>query len=166
MERIITIDQLRVIAVSGISPILAYFTPTGGFLLGLFAMFSLNVWCGMRADGVSVVTCKNFSWNKFRQSMVELLLYVVIIEVMYLFMRSIDEPDNGILLIKTMTVVCSYVYLQNSFKNLIHAYPRIRTFRVVYHLIRFEFSRAMPAHVQRVIERIDNEIEKNKEEKK
>lgn len=148
-------------AVSAFSSVLAYLTPTNGFIIALVAMFLFNIWCGMRADGVSVVTCKNFSFRKFKNSLIEFFLYVLIIEVVFVSMRSVGDSEASLVVIKTITYVFSYVYLQNSFKNLIHAYPRNKSFRIVYHLIRFEFKRAMPEHVQSVIDRIDNEIDKN-----
>ncbi len=41
--------------------------------------------------------------------------------------------------------MCSLmVYLQNAFKNLIIAYPKNKGFRIIYHVIRFEFKRATP----------------------
>ena len=119
-------------------------------------MFAFNIWCGMRADGVSIVRCKNFSWGKFKNVLAELLLYLIIIEVVFIFMNSIGDGDSVLIVIKTIT----YVYLQNAFKNLIIAYPKNKAFRIIYHLIRFEFKRAMPSHVQGVIERIENEINK------
>ena len=117
----------------------------------------------MRADGVSIVRCKNFSWGKFKNALAELLLYLVIIEVVFIFMNSIGDGDSSLIVIKTITYVFSYVYLQNAFKNLIMAYPKNKAFRIIYHLIRFEFKRAMPSHVQGVIERIENEIDKEEE---
>ena len=75
-------------------------------------------------------------------------------------MDSIGDGDSALTVIKTITYVFSYVYLQNAFKNLIIAYPKNKAFRIIYHLIRFEFKRAMPSHVQGVIERIENEIDK------
>lgn len=162
MERIFTIDQARVMVVTTLSSLGAYFTPTKGFLSALAIMFLFNIWCGMRADGVSIVTCKNFSWRKFKHALVELLLYLAIIEILFSFMTSVGDGDNALLVIKTITYVFSYVYLQNAFKNLIHAYPSNRAFRIIYHIIRLEFTRAMPAHVQEVIERLERD---NKEEK-
>lgn len=52
------------------------------------------------------------------------------------------------------------MYLQNAFKNLIIAYPKNKGFRIIYHVIRFEFKRATPAHVQGIIDRIENELDK------
>lgn len=164
MDRLFTLDQIRVIGVSIFSPLIGYLMPTKGFLMALIVMFAFNIWCGMRADGVSIVRCENFKWSKFKNALAELILYLVIIEVMYSIMDLIDEKENAIPLIKSLTVVFLYVYLQNAFKNLIVAYPKRKAFRIIYHLIRFEFKRAAPSHVQGVIERIENEIDK--EEKK
>ena len=52
------------------------------------------------------------------------------------------------------------MYLQNAFKNLIIAYPKNKSFRIIYHVIRFEFKRATPAHVQAIIDRIEGELDK------
>ena len=154
MERLFTLDQIRVICVSLFSSLLAYLTPTKGFLIALAVMFAFNIWCGMRADGVSVVRCQNFKWSKFKNALAE---------VVFVFMDSIGDGDSSLIVIKTITYVFSYVYLQNAFKNLIIAYPKNKAFRIIYHLIRFEFKRAMPSHVQGVIERIENEIDKEEE---
>lgn len=160
MERLFSLDQIRIMGVSMFSSLLAYFTPTNGFLLALVLMFSFNVWCGMRSDGVSIIRCKNFSWGKFKNALFELVLYLVIIEVIFAFMKLVGDGESSLVVIKTITYVFSYVYLQNALKNLIKAYPKNRSFRIIYHLIRFEFKRAMPSHVQEVIDRIENEIDK------
>ena len=39
---------------TSLSPVLAYLTPTAGFMYALIIMFAFNIWAGMRADGVSV----------------------------------------------------------------------------------------------------------------
>lgn len=162
MDRLFSIDQIRVICVSALSSIFAYLTPTKGFLIALVVMFAFNIWCGMRADGVSIVRCKNFSISKFKNALAELLLYLVIIEVIFVTMSAVGDKDSSLVVVKTITYVFSYVYLQNAFKNLIGAYPKNRSFRIIYHIIRFEFKRAMPSHAQDVINRIENEIDKEK----
>ena len=164
MDKLFSIDQIRVIGVSLLSSIMAYLTPTKGFLIALVIMFAFNIWCGMRADGVIIIRCKNFKWSKFKNALMELLLYLVIVEVVYTFMMSVGDIEGSLIVVKTITYVFSYVYVQNAFKNLIIAYPKNRAFRIIYHLIRFEFKRAIPSHVQGVIDRIEREIDK--EEKK
>ena len=44
--------------------------------------------------------------------------------------------------------------------NLIIAYHKKKGFRIIYHVIRFEFKRATPAHVQSIIDRIEGELDK------
>ena len=51
----IDLEYFRFIAVSAFSPILAYLTPTKGFVYALVVMFAFNIWAGMRADGVAIV---------------------------------------------------------------------------------------------------------------
>lgn len=55
MERFINFEQTRMVLVSSMSPVLAFFTPTKGFVIALVIMFAFNIWAGMRADGVSII---------------------------------------------------------------------------------------------------------------
>ena len=159
LYELFSVDQIRMVCVSMLSSLLAYLTPTKGFIIALVVMFSFNIWCGMRADGVSIIRCKNFKWSKFKNALAELLLYLLIIEVVFVFMDSMGDRESSLIIIKTITYVCSHVYLQNAFKNLIIAYPKNKVYRIIYHLIRFEFKRATPTHVQGIIDRIENELE-------
>lgn len=72
-------EHLRMVSASAISPVLAYYTPTKGFLLALVLAFAFNIYAGMKADGVSFTCCENFSFGKFKNALAELVLYVVII---------------------------------------------------------------------------------------
>lgn len=150
-----TIEQWRMVTMSVLSPVLGYYTPTGGFVLALVIMFAFNIWSGMRADGVVIRRCKNFSFRKFKNALLELLLYLVIIEVIFTIMISCGDKEASIIAVKSLTYVFMYVYLQNSFRNLIIAYPRIVALHIVYHLIRFEFLRALPDNVKSIIEKYD-----------
>ena len=79
---ILSYEQLRMIVVGCISALLAIVTPTRGFILALVLMCGWNIWCGMRADGVVIRTCKNFDKKKFRGALRELLLYLAIILIL------------------------------------------------------------------------------------
>lgn len=164
-------EQWRVIVVSTVSPVLGYLTPTNGFVYALVVMFAFNIWAGMRADGVAIVRCKNFSFPKFKNALCELLLYVVIIYVIYSVMWQCGDGVAAIIVIKSLTYVFMYVYLQNAFRNLIVAYPRELALRIIYHVIRLEFARALPSYWQPIIERFQKETDdiindKEKEKKK
>ena len=120
-------------------------------------MFAFNVWAGMRADGVSVVRCRNFSFKKFKNALAELLLYLIISETIYSIMLNCGDDTAALIAMKSLTYVFMYVYVQNAFRNLIHAYPANKALRIIYHVIRFEFKRALPENVQKIVERVERE---------
>lgn len=158
MDRLINCEQWRIIAVSTFSPILGYLTPTKGFAFALVIMFAFNIWAGMRADGVAIVRCKNFSFRKFKNALCELVLYLFIVELIFVIMKNCGDDQAAIIAVKSLTYVFMYVYLQNAFRNLIVAYPRELALRIIYHVIRFEFARAMPSHLQPIINRLEKEF--------
>lgn len=147
------------------SPLFAYLTPTAGFLYALVIMFAFNIWAGMRADGVAIRNCKRFSFHKFKNALAELLLYVVIIHVIYSVMLQCGDDGAAMIVIKSLTYVFMYVYLQNAFRNLIKAYPKKIALRIIYHVIRLEFTWALPSHLQPIIDRLEKEFGDDPEEK-
>lgn len=140
------------------SPLFAYLTPTTGFMYALVIMFAFNIWAGMRADGVAIRNCKRFSFHKFKNALAELLLYVVIIHVIYSVMLQCGDDGAAMIVIKSLTYVFMYVYLQNAFRNLIKAYPKKIALRIIYHVIRLEFTRALPSNLQPIIDRLEKEF--------
>jgi hypothetical protein len=170
MEKLFTWEQWRLIFATTASPLLAYFTPTAGFMYALIIMFAFNIWAGMRADGVAIKNCKRFSFRKFKNALAELLLYLTIIYVIYSVMLQCGDNEAAMIAIKSLTYVFMYVYLQNAFRNLIVAYPKKIALRIIYHVIRLEFTRALPSYWQPIIERFqaetDGDIINNKKEGK
>lgn len=156
-----TIENIRLVATSCLSYAFGWLMPTKGFVMALVLMFAFNCWAGMRADGVSIARCKNFSFSKFKNALVEILLYLVIIEMVFAIMTSCGDSKAALVTAKSVTYVFIYVYLQNSFKNLVKAYPKKMALRVIYHLLRFEFTRALPSYLKPIIERVEGEMEKN-----
>lgn len=154
----LNLEQWRIVAISTVSPVLGYLTPTKGFVYALVVMFAFNIWAGMRADGVAIVRCKNFSFRKFKNALCELLLYLFIVEAIFVIMKNCGDDQAAIIVVKTLTYVFMYVYLQNAFRNLIVAYPKELALRIIYHVIRLEFARALPSHLQPIIERLEKEF--------
>lgn len=154
----LNLEQWRIIVISTVSPVLGYLTPTKGFVYALVVMFAFNIWAGMRADGVAIVRCKNFSFRKFKNALCELLLYLFIVEAIFVIMKNCGDDQAAIVVVKTLTYVFMYVYLQNAFRNLIVAYPKKLALRIIYHVIRLEFARALPSHLQPIIERLEKEF--------
>ena len=154
----LNLEQWRIIVISTVSPVLGYLTPTKGFGYALVVMCAFNIWAGMRADGVAIVRCKNFSFRKFKNALCELLLYLFIVEAIFVIMKNCGDDQAAIVVVKTLTYVFMYVYLQNAFRNLIVAYPKELALRIIYHVIRLEFARALPSHLQPIIERLEKEF--------
>ena len=149
------------IATTCLSYAFGWLMPTKGFVLALVLTFAFNCFCGMRADGVSIARCKNFSFGKFKNALVEILLYLIIIEMVFTIMASCGDKQAALVTAKSITYVFIYVYVQNSFKNLVKAYPKKMALRVIYHLLRFEFARALPSYLKPIIERVEGEIDKS-----
>ena len=161
MTDLLDSSQIQQVAVTVVSAILAWATPTEGFLLALVIAFGFNIFCGMQADGVSIIRCKNFSGSKFKNALVELLLYVFITYVMYGIMIGCNDDNESIFVIKMLTYIFCYVYIRNGFKNLVKAYPNNIAFRVIYYILRFEFAKALPSYWKPILERLDKEFEKS-----
>ena len=159
----ISVENIRLIIVSMLSPLFSFFIPISNFMVALIIMFAFNIFCGMRADVVSIVKCKNFSIIKFKNALIELFLYLLIIQTIFAIIVYCGNKQVALLTIKSFTSVFLYVYLCNSFRNLIYAYPKNISFRIIYYIIRLEFNKAMPAHIQKIIERVKRENKNNAE---
>ena len=159
MERIFNWEQWRITAISTVSPLFGYVTPTKGFVYALVVMFTFNIWAGMRADGVAIVRCKNFSFRKFKNALCELLLYLFIVEAIFTIMKNCGDGQAAIVVVKSLTYVFMYTYLQNAFRNLIKAYPKKVALRIIYHVIRLEFTRVLPEYWQPIIEKYQREYD-------
>jgi len=166
MDRLFTIDHFRAWIVTALCSVLAFFTPTSGYLYTLLIMSAFNIWCGMRADGVSIKHCKRFSFEKFKNALAELLLYILINMTIFSAMTMTGDKPQALIVVKSLTYVFMYVYLQNSFKNLTLVYPKNKACRIMYHIIRLEFKEALPSRVQEAINEAEKEEENNLKEQK
>ena len=160
MARTFEFEQIRLIIISAFSSLLAILTPTEGFVVALIIGFGFNIFCGMRADGISITRCKNFSWNKAQKAIFELALYFTIIYVIYSIVYACGDKKEATFAAKILTYIFDYAYICNGFKNLIIAYPKNVIFRVIYHLIRFEIMKALPGYWKPIIDRLNNEFDK------
>ena len=155
VNELLSYEQLRMIVVGAVSSLLAIITPTKGFMLALVLMCGFNLWCGMRADGVVIRTCKNFSKKKFRGALWELLLYVAIILLIRTVMYLCGDDSESMYAIKVLAYIFLYVYLQHSFRNLTIAYPKNMALWMIYLAIRLEFAKMMPSYLKPLLDQYD-----------
>lgn len=161
---ILSYEQLRMIVVGCISALLAIVTPTRGFILALVLMCGWNIWCGMRADGVVIRTCKNFDKKKFRGALCELLLYLAIILILRSVMWLCGDGSESMYAVKTLAYIFMYVYLQHSFRNLTIAYPKNMAIWMIYLAIRLEFVKMMPSYLRPLLDQYDRHVKQQEEQ--
>lgn len=166
MNSILNYEQLRLIVVGAMSSLLAIITPTKGFIVALILMAGFNIWAGMRADGVVIMTCKNFDKKKFRGALWELLLYTAIILLVRAVMWLCGDDSESMYAVKTLVYIFLYVYLQHSFRNLTIAYPTNMTLWIIYLFIRLEFVKMLPSNLKPLLEQYDKHIKAQGNESK
>lgn len=137
----ITIEKIRLLLTVLLSSVLAATTPTGGLVTALIVAWAFNVWCGMRADGVTNIRCKNFSWRKFWRASAELILFLLLLETVAVVTYASGDGEEGLYACKTLNYVFVWVYFENGMKNLCKAYPKKKALWIVYLFVRFEFTK-------------------------
>ena len=105
----IVVENIRLLFVSVGSSIMGLLTPTKDFLLSLVILFAFNIFCGMRADNITIKRCKNFTFKKFSNALIELLLYIMIIQVVYNVMYLCGDKEIAIVIVKSITYIYMYV---------------------------------------------------------
>lgn len=161
-------EQVRMVCTLLTSTILAIVTPTGNFVAALTLASMFNVWAGMRADGVSVIRCKRFSWDKFLRALCEIMVTLVVLELIRGIMYLCGDDGVSLYPVKILTYAACVIYLQNAMKNLVKAYPKNKILWVAYLFIRCEWRKALPSNVDAMLERYEQHVannEKGKEDK-
>lgn len=158
-------EQVRMVWTLLISTLLAIVSPTGAFVGALTLASMFNVWAGMRADGVSVIRCKRFSWDKFLRALCEFMVILVVIELIRGIMYLCGDDGVSLYPVKILTYTACVIYLQNAMKNLVKAYPKNKMLWVLYLFIRFEWRKALPNNVDAMLERYEQHVANNEKEK-
>lgn len=145
-------DQIRALGTLLTSTLIAIVCPTANMMAALTLACMFNIWCGMRADGVSVIRCHCFSWSKFSKALYEFMLILMVIELIRGIMFLCGDNDASMYPVKVLTYAVSIYYFQNAMKNLVKAYPESKGLWIVYLFIRFEWKKALPSNVAEKIE--------------
>lgn len=139
----ITIEKIRLLVTVVFGMITGAVASTGGLVFALSLAWIFNMWCGMRADGITIITCKNFSWGKFLRAVTEFILLLCILELIAIITYVCGDPDIGFFACKTLNYAFIVMYLENSLKNLTKAYPKNKKIWIVYLFIRLDFKRIL-----------------------
>lgn len=157
-------ENARNIFVAICSIFLAAFPYTANYVIALLVLFGFNAFCGMCADGISITNCKPFSIRKFRSSLIELFIYVMIVKVVNTVILLCENQSTALYAARIITLILCYVYLRNSFRNLVIAYPLNMAYRVIYYLVSLEFTKLMPANIAEIMRKVEEKQNKELEE--
>jgi hypothetical protein len=126
-------DAIKVFLSFVLSAFITIMHPLLNPVIILVILFVLDIACGMVADKIMNKT--GFCFNKFLKSVLFLGLYVVINAAIYVICYLQNDIEEGLLLLKTITYVCSYFYFSNIAKNLHETYPNNRFFSFLFFVL-------------------------------
>lgn len=156
MDKTLSIIGLPTLWNTLLCTLLAAVTPTAQFVTAVLIAAFFNVWCGMRADGVVNIRCKNFSWSKFLYAVMELLAILFVIETIAIVCHSMGDKEVSIYACKVAAYMIIYCYIDNGLKNLCKAYPRTRGLWYIYLFVHLDFKRLVK--IDSLIERYDEHL--------
>lgn len=150
---------------------MAYFDSTSSFMIALMLAFTFNILAGMRADNVRLKIeriyppklFQNFNGNKFKDSLFELLLIIIVIYGLKGIADLMGLEDSTTYVVKYLTWIALYVYIRNALRNLSNVYPKNKFIRIAYIVIAFKFREFFSEELQAEIEKIENEEHESNE---
>ena len=159
---ILTLEQIRRLFVWVACSIMAIVAPTKGFVAALALAWAFNVWCGMRADGVINIKCRNWSWQKFSHALLELVAFLSVIWLVALITYNCGDAEAGLYACKTINYIFVWSCFENGLKNLCKAHPQTKALWIVYLFVRLEFTKML--RIDDIIRLYDEHIKKQENE--
>lgn len=156
-----TAEKLKLFFTAMFSMLCAYFESTQSFMIALFLGFTFNILAGFKADDVKFKMWRlcNFSGHKFKDSLIELLLIILITYFLKGLADLMYQSDKSIYIVECLVWVAIYSYVRNGLRNLSKGYPNNRWIRFVSNLIGFNFKAIAPESVRKAWEKSkDKEI--------
>ena len=163
MNQVLNLETLRLIASVILSSLLSLITPSAECIEALGIAFGVNLWCGMRADGVVIHSCKNWNGKKFMDALKMLALYAAIILAFSTICQLMKAEEYGMTSVRTITWVFILAYLQNSAKNLVKAYPTSVPLMYIYLIIRLEWKKLISEDIEEKLKEFQERQNKQKE---
>jgi len=160
MHRLLKFQGIESAAITLVGVASAYFDSTITFMIALGIAFLFNILAGFRADEVKFTMWRlvNFKGNKFKDSLNELFLIVVVTYLIKSLMDLMKMDDKSAYAVQILVWIALYYYIRNACRNLSKAYTKVKWLRVVYHLISFKFKELMPSGVADAIEATEKEV--------
>lgn len=139
---------------------------TSDFLAAVLIGFAFNVLAGLRADSVSFVHRRlcNFNGHKFKDSLIELFLVVVITYLLQLIGVLVEYSEGALIITKWLFRIAVIFYIINGLRNLNKAYPKSRFVEALYIIVTAQFLKIAPDIMKDAFKKTDKNI--SRDEKK
>jgi len=156
IDMIAHLKSLIALLITGFISIITDFTFS---FVALFAGFTFNFLCGMAADAKEG---RGFDMKKTKEGIKLLAFYIIVVFV--LFLITYFKPDLPEKLIVYFTLIVSYFYFTNGFKNATVIFPNDPAVRFIYNLLSTEiFFRLKEYLGLKSLKNKSSDIEKNDE---
>ncbi|MDD3404507.1 MAG: hypothetical protein PHQ72_14330 [Hespellia sp.] len=142
MNNIDVAAQLKSLIALLITGFFSIITDFAFAFIALFAGFTFNFLCGMAAD---IAVEKGFDMVKAKEGVKLFGFYVVVVFVVFLI--TYFKPDLPEILIVYFTLIVSYFYFTNAFKNATIIFPKDKAIRFIYELLSTEVFFNLKRHL-------------------
>ena len=148
--------------------VMGFINPTGSYLMALVIAFGFNIFAGLRADEVKIklqriippVYLTNFSGNKLKDSLFELLIITVVTYLLKLLVELMRLEGGSAYVVQVLVAFAIYYYFTNGLRNLQKVYPKWKWLRFIYHLITFKFKEFFGSDVSNIMDKVEDEVKK------
>jgi len=142
MDNIDIAAQVKNVAALLITGFISIVTDFTFAFVALFAGFTFNFVCGMAAD---IKEKKGFNMEKAKEGVKLLGFFITVVFV--LFLITYFKPDLPETLIVYFTLIVSYFYFTNGFKNATVIFPNDPAVRFIYELLSTEIFFRLKEHL-------------------
>ncbi len=114
------------VCITVFTAIMAFFDSTVSYLIALLLGFAFNILAGFRADEVKIKITRlippkileNFNGNKFKDSLMELLIITGVTYFLKGIADLMDYEDKSQYVVQVLIAIAIYYYFRNGLKNL------------------------------------------------
>ena len=150
-------DDIRILFVGMFSAICSFFAPITDYVFALTIVFLFDFLVGLISS--ILVNNEKFKFSKFRRSLIDIMVYFIIITGIYAVGEFTHKPDGAIQCASGVMFIVIYYYAVNIFRNLNILMPNNNSINFIYYVLSFEMLSKYP-----IFKRF-NEIKDKKEDK-
>lgn len=129
-------ERLKEAAVLGVTTFICILAPIHNAIIALMLFFSINIVTGFQAD--KAVHRAEFSLRKAFDAIRLLTLYYASLLAMHITLELFHEAELARALTKWVTLIVCYFYLLNIARNACLVFPRSKSLRFFYSLLKVE----------------------------